>query len=155
MKKTLILAVVVFSMTANAQFHTTYNQNGDPLTEIIDESAMRQGNWSYFDHLDQLIRSEKYENHVLLERTHLVDGKKIPTEKYSETKLTANSQLQVRYNEMQKDCSGEVLVDKNGTILLVSFYRLPNPEKLNEYTHLLHELVSNNNLGTSSTILLF
>jgi hypothetical protein len=54
------------SLIPEALVPTTYNESGDPLTNIIDMNGARQGNWHYQDMDGYPLLIEKYVDHQLV-----------------------------------------------------------------------------------------
>ncbi|PCJ85725.1 MAG: hypothetical protein COA57_07100 [Flavobacteriales bacterium] len=142
MKPLVLLLIGFFPLIVSAQFRTTHNHNGDPLSEIVDESEMRQGSWNYYNSEDKLIRAETYSNNQLLSRTHFINKKEINTVGFSESQLFSQSGNSLEVELLLELSSGEVIVNNRGEILIIAFYNLKNSADREHFTTLIKKSIT-------------
>ena len=155
MKKYYLIAIVCIPILSNAQFKTTYNKDGDPQSEIIDDSSMKQGAWTYFDYSGKKIRIEKFKDNKLLSRSHSVSNSKINTQFYIESELNIDSQNKNTYKKQLASFSGELVTDENGGLIEIYFYKIDDENSLLEYKSILKSILETNNSGLKNRILTF
>jgi hypothetical protein len=143
MKFLLLLLVggICIPTLGHSQFRTIHTPNGDPVTEIIDESAMRQGTWNYYNSVTTLVRQETYENHLLLSRIHFISNQEVNTLEYAENQLFFAGQITTEVQAMLAQTSGEVVVNEQGEIVLIEFYELESTSDIKHYTSIIEKAV--------------
>ena len=103
-----------------SQHQTTFNSNGDPLSEIIDADNMKQGTWNLYNSNGDIIRVEKYKDNQLLSRESLVSKTMLNTVKYRciPIKVTFHNEIK----QIDSNCTGEFLINESGDIISIHFY---------------------------------
>ena len=156
MKIILLLTSLSVCLSASGQFNTAYNDNGDPITEIIDASGMRQGVWSYYNDKGQIIRREEYQDHKLLKRVHYLDDKEVETTHFIESTLSVDDQLTAKLSKLKTEMSGEVVIDSNGVILTITIYQGVNDsDQVDKGIELIRSMVASSPGDHQNSILVF
>jgi antitoxin component YwqK of YwqJK toxin-antitoxin module len=150
-----ILLLLIIPLFGKSQFKTTYDSNGNPLSEIIDANSMRLGTWSYYNFNDELIRIEEYQNHNIITRKHIINKAYYNTISYNEEKLAVTAQDLLAFTALQTSASGEVLIDQNGNIVEVFFYSISDIKKIKTYTSSIAALINNNYVQPNNLLLTF
>lgn len=119
MKKVLLFLAASAALNCCAQFKTTYNQNGDPLTEIIDEDGMKQGDWMFYDLKGNLYKKESYSDNNLVHKTHIINNIEVNSLNFKEEKLQIPSQNISDFNYV----SGEYIIDSKNGLESLFFYK--------------------------------
>lgn len=153
--KAFLTLILLGCTTLYGQFRTTYNSNGDPLTDIVDESGMRQGTWLYYDHTDKLIRKEVYDQNKLKSRVHFVDQQTLETTHFQVEQLTVPAQHQTKLQKLRKEASGEILLDGESKVVTITLYHINNPKHLAECIQLAQELVTTLEEQKANAVLTF
>lgn len=142
-KLTFVISITVILLTCPAisQFKTEFNENGDPLSEITDDSMMKQGNWNYFDNKGNLVKIENYLNNELLS-SKLVSA---PQKNKEEIDITAFSKVEVKNDLNSSNAHGEFIYDGNGNLITAYFYHnsVGEEEVLNQMRSKLEQLKPN------------
>lgn len=151
MKKLLILFSLLFYSTYNqAQFKTTYNQSGDPLSEITDASSMKQGDWIYYDNEEKIIRIDSFSDNILVDRKCFKNNLEI-----QHSNLINYQTINVVTNENLRTYSGEAIINENGVIISFSVYYNQNinfdKKKINQLEYFIKKIAKDN----KKTILIF
>ena len=68
----LTLSVIAQNLIPEAAVPPTFNEHGDPITNIIDMDGAKQGDWLYQDIHGQQILLEEYLNNALVKRYYPV-----------------------------------------------------------------------------------
>ena len=150
----LILLLTLLPLLGKSQFKTTYANNGDPLSEIIDASSMKQGVWNYYDYNNKLIRTEEYKDHKLLSRDHFIK-KTLNTISFVEKALVVNENDLIQFKELQKRVSGEVLINEKGETIGIFFYKVIDSTNIKKYTVLIKSFLDSRPIKSNSLILTF
>jgi acetyltransferase-like isoleucine patch superfamily enzyme len=151
MKKIIILFSLLFYSAYNhAQFKTTYNQSGDPLSEITDASSMKQGDWKYYDYEAKVIRIDTYSDNILIDRKCFKNNIEIQN-----SNLINYRTINVVINENLRPYSGEAIINENGVIISFSVYYNQNinfdKKKINQLETFIKKIAKDN----KKTILIF
>jgi hypothetical protein len=141
---TLLPLLIFFTQRSFGQFKNTYAPNGNPTTQIIDASGMKQGNWNYYNISDQVFRIETYTDNVLIKHTYLLKDSEIDIIDFQIVQLSQlNSEaLDFIIKELQPSGNGELIVSSDGSIQL-QFYlnklkgKIPSDLNLNPIKQLL------------------
>jgi hypothetical protein len=112
--------LIFFTQHAFAQFKNTYAPNGNPTTQIIDASGMKQGNWNYYDTDDRIYRIESYTDHVLTKSIYLLNGSEISMMNYQSLQLSELSPKAIDFitKKLQTIGSGELILLQDGSVHL-------------------------------------
>ena len=129
MRHILLLFTLLAFSQLSAQFRTQRSHNGDPLTEIIDPSQMRQGKWNYYDEKDRVIRNEVYLDHVLISRTLPGTKRILSAIDLEEIQAALPQPLAGRFH-------GEIHIDGRGRFGTIHFYEKPAQQDLKNLTSL-------------------
>ncbi|MBL4668416.1 MAG: hypothetical protein JKY30_04050 [Flavobacteriales bacterium] len=150
----VLLFLILLPFLGKSQFKTTFASNGDPLSEIVDPSAMKQGVWNYYDYTNKLIRTEKYKDHVLLSRDYFIK-EIMNTSSYIEEILVVNKQNSILFKELQKEVSGEIIINQKGETVGIFFYKMINTNNIEKYTSLIKSFLDSRTIKSNSLILTF
>ncbi len=117
---TILPFLIFFTQHAFAQFKNTYASNGNPTTQIIDASGMKQGNWNYYDASDRIFRIETYTDHVLTKSSYLLNGSEINLMGYQSLQLSELSSGAIDFitKKLQAIGSGELIMLQDGSVHL-------------------------------------
>lgn len=121
MKYTAIVPLLFFlSHNAVSQFKNTYAANGNPTTQIVDPSGMKQGSWHYYDTSNRIYRSESYTDHVLTKSVYLASGGAVNMMGFQELELQALNKNVADFvtNVLQPLGKGELIFLPDGTVHL-------------------------------------
>lgn len=142
--------MLFYSTYNQAQFKTTYNQSGDPLTEITDASSMKQGGWIYYDNEEKVIRIDTFNDNVLVNRKCYKNNLEIENHNF----INYNT-LNITTNENLKPYHGEAIINEKGVIISFSVYYNQNinydKNSINQLKDLIKKIAKNN----KKTILIF
>jgi|GEM_PF-2937273 len=106
----LFLIGMLVGAAGFSQFNTSYNINGDPLSEIIDDSGMRQGKWIYYDFQEKKYKEENYKDNKLISQNHFVKGEIVNSIHYEQVKV----EIPNKYLKVFENISGEyVFINSN------------------------------------------
>ncbi len=141
MKLFSLLIIGILPLSLFSQFNTSYNEVGDPQTEIIDDSQMLQGSWIYYNSNKEIIRKETYKDNLLIDRIHIVNGSDVNTLTYNEDSLFP-SPVSLEIKELQGKTSGEVLIDEQGKVLLIEFYEIQDDALKGIFINLINRHIS-------------
>lgn len=119
MKKLLLFLAASAALNCSAQFKTTFNQNGDPLTEIIDADGMKQGDWLFHDIKGNLYKKETYSDHNLVHKTHIISNIEFNTLNFKEARLNIPTESSSYFNNV----SGEYIIDAEKGLENLFFYK--------------------------------
>ncbi len=144
MEKKLLMIIVLFVFNSTlAQFKTTFDINGDPLSEIIDPLNMKQGEWNYYDINNTLFKQEVYKDNELILRKYFVQDSKINT-------LKINNEIFLNLEKKDFKIHGEVIVDDKGKILELFYYLNDNyisKKSISENKKELKRILKKNNIN--------
>ena len=121
MKYYAILPLLIFfTQHSFGQFKNTFAPNGNPTTQIIDASGMKQGNWNYYDAADRIFRIETYTDHVLTKSTYLLNGSAINMMGYQNLQLSELSPNAIDFitKKLQPVGQGELIIFQDGSVHL-------------------------------------
>ena len=142
--------MLFYSTYNQAQFKTTYNQSGDPLTEITDASSMKQGGWIYYDNEEKVIRIDTFNDNVLVNRKCYKNNLEIENHNF----INYNT-LNITTNENLKPYHGEAIINEKGVIISFSVYYNQNinydKNSINQLKDFVKKIAKNN----KKTILIF
>lgn len=157
MKLVITIVLMLITFLSQAQFKTTYEENGNPKTEVIDANSMKQGFWNYYDFKNNLVRVEEYKDNQLIKRTSIVNGTELDTKSFAVVEINNTPSSLSEIKTILQELDGEIIIDNQGAILSVYFYSLPSSLKLdqNEVTTVLSNFIYNNYVNTKSSILIF
>lgn len=112
--------LIFFTQHSFGQFKNTYASNGNPTTQIIDASGMKQGNWNYYDASDRIFRIETYTDHVLTKNSYLLNGSEINLMGYQDLQLSELSPNAIDFitKKLQAIGKGELIMLQDGSIHL-------------------------------------
>lgn len=112
--------LMLFAKPSFGQFKNTFAPNGNPTTQIIDASGMKQGHWNYYDADDHLFRIETYTDHVLTKSVYLLNGTEIDLMGYQELQLSQlNAQaIDLITKKLQPAGKGELVILQDGSVHL-------------------------------------
>jgi hypothetical protein len=151
MKKIIILFSLLFYSTYNqAQFKTTYNQSGDPQTEITDASSMKQGDWIYYDNEEKVIRIDTFNDNVLVDRKCYKNNLEIENRNF----IDYNT-LNISTNENLRPYHGEAIINEKGAIISFSVYYNQNINFDNKSINQLKDFIKKIAKNNKKTILIF
>lgn len=144
-KLTLVISIPITFLTSPviSQFKTEFNENGDPLSEITDDSMMKQGKWNYFDNEGNLIKIESYLNNDLLS-SRLVSSHQQDKE---EIDITTFSKIDVKNEFNNSNVHGEFIYNENGDLITAFFYNnsIGGEEMLSQMRSKLEQLKTKRN----------
>lgn len=115
--------LIFFCNVLFGQFKFLKSQTGDPITEIIDPSQMKQGEWKYFDShgvnfRTEIFKDDKLLSNTLREASHNYDVKNF-------TELDFNSmkgkEIELLKSKLLQYGNGEVIIFDNST-MYIHFY---------------------------------
>lgn len=117
---TLLPLLIFFTQTSFGQFKNTYSTNGNPTTQIIDASGMKQGSWNYFDSNDQLFRTETYSDNVLTKNAFLLAGSEINIMGFRNVQLSELSSEAINFitKNLQPFGNGELIIVEDNSVYL-------------------------------------
>ena len=144
MKKKLLIIITLFVFNSTlAQFKTTFDINGDPLSEIIDPLNMKQGEWNYYDINNTLFKQEVYKDNELILRKYFVQDSNINT-------LKINNEIFLNLENKDFKIHGEAIVDDKGKILKLFYYLNDNyisKKSIKENEKELKRILKKNNIN--------
>ena len=144
MKKKLLIIIALFVFNSTlAQFKTTFDINGDPLSEIIDPLNMKQGEWNYYDINNTLFKQEVYKDNELILRKYFVQDSNINT-------LKINNEIFLNLENKNFKIHGEAIVDDKGKILKLFYYLNDNyisKKSIKENEKELKRILKKNNIN--------
>lgn len=144
MKKKLLIIITLFVFNSTlAQFKTTFDINGDPLSEIIDPLNMKQGEWNYYDINNTLFKQEVYKDNELILRKYFVQDSNINT-------LKINNEIFLNLENKNFKIHGEAIVDDKGKILKLFYYLNDNyisKKSIKENEKELKRILKKNNIN--------
>jgi hypothetical protein len=120
----LISVLFLFSSQLFCQFKHEQNSSGDPITEIVDFSQMKQGNWNYVDSDNHIYRIETFKDNELVSNTYKTNtNKTIDLIKYKQKNINTYTQkpikdLMAKLNLMG---NGEIIVTDDNQVF-IHFY---------------------------------
>ncbi len=116
--------LIFFAQHSFGQFKNTFAPNGNPTTQIIDASGMKQGNWNYYDAGDQVFRIETYTDHVLTKSIYLLHGSEINLMGYQNLQLSELSPSAIDFitKKLQPVGSGELIISQDGSVHLHFYF---------------------------------
>lgn len=151
MKKIIILfALLFYSTYIQAQFKTTYNQSGDPLSEITDASSKKQGDWIYYDNEEKVIRIDTFSDDVLVDRKCYKNNLEIENRNF----IDYNT-LNIATNENLISYHGEAIINEKGAIISFSVYYNQNINFDNKSINQLKDFIKKIAKNNKKTILIF
>jgi hypothetical protein len=112
--------LIFFTQQSFGQFKNTYASNGNPTTQIIDASGMKQGNWNYYDASDRIFRVETYTDHVLTKSIYFLNGSEINMIAYQDLQLSELSPNAIDFitKKLQPVGKGELIISQDGSVHL-------------------------------------
>lgn len=115
-----LFAVLCISLKSFSQFKNTYASNGNPTSQIIDASGMKQGVWQYFDAQDHLYRTELFNENVIVKHDYIANGNSIDMLSYSIMEFSAANQNLRDFiiKKLQPYGNGELIFFEDGTVRL-------------------------------------
>lgn len=125
MKYYAILPLLIFFIQHSfGQFKNTFAANGNPTTQIVDASGMKQGHWNYYDASDRIFRIETYTDHVLTKSSYLLDGSEISLTGYQDLQLSELSPNAIDFitKKLQAIGKGELIVLQDGSVHLHFYF---------------------------------
>ncbi|MDF2447787.1 MAG: hypothetical protein K0R26_291 [Bacteroidota bacterium] len=149
---TLSLLFLLISFGSFGQFKNTYAANGNPTSQIIDASGMKQGAWLYFEASDVLFRKEIYSDNVLVKNVYVFEGMERDLNGYTFQDLPTTNQKVKDFilKNLASHGNGELIVFDDGTAH-VHFYL----NKLKSKPQPVSDLNAINQLGLKKTIIKF
>ncbi len=146
--------LLIFPLFFSAQHKTIKATNGDPLTEIVDANSMKQGDWIFYDNNDEIIRKEVYKDHEIQSRIVTINGKEINAINYQiEEGLKSLVSKNPNFNGVL--FLGEVVIDENGEILIISFYNKIDSKTENLLKKEIRSIIEDKYEGRKNLILTF
>lgn len=117
---TILPFLILLTQHAFAQFRNTYASNGNPTTQIVDPSGMKQGPWNYYDASDRIFRIETYTDHVLTKSSYLLNGSAVDVMGYQNLQLSELSPNAIAFitGRLQAIGSGELIILQDGSVHL-------------------------------------
>lgn len=128
MKRFLLFLAVIAVSDCYAQFKTTYNQNGDPLTEIIDDIGMRQGDWFYYDVNNKIYKKEKYLDNNLIYKVHIINSVEVSTLDFKEVGLNIPDDRLIELSNI----TGEFIIDSKSGLESLFYYKKNQSKDISE-----------------------
>jgi hypothetical protein len=116
----LLPLFLFFSQRSFAQFKNTFAPNGNPTTQIIDASGMKQGNWNYYDTGDKVFRTEMYTDNVLTGSKYFHKGTATDMIGFQYRQLSQLSSAAIDFitKKIQTVGSGELIILPDGSVHL-------------------------------------
>jgi hypothetical protein len=108
-----ISTIFLFNSQLFCQFKHEQNSSGDPITEIIDFSQMKQGNWNYVDLNNSIFRVETFKDNELVSNIYKMNSSKtIDVSKYKQKNINMFTQKNM------KDLMAKLNLMGNGEIII-------------------------------------
>jgi hypothetical protein len=116
----LLPFLIFFKHNSCAQFKNTFAANGNPTTQIIDASGMKQGSWNYYDSHDRIFRVETYTDNVLTNNTFLLNGLEVNLMGSEDIQLSElnTSAIDFVTKRLQPIGAGEIIISSDGSVHL-------------------------------------
>lgn len=116
----LLPLLFFFAQHSFGQFKNTFASNGNPTTQIIDASGMKQGLWNYYDAGNRVFRTEIYTDHVLTKSIYLLNGSELNIMGYRNLQLSELSPKAIDFvvKQLQPVGKGELIILQDGSVHL-------------------------------------
>lgn len=125
MRSLFVFSALLFCSTCTfGQFKNTFAANGNPTTQIVDASGMKQGNWYYYDAGNQVFRTETYADNVLVGHVYGQTPSTADLMSCHFRQISEMSQATTDFivNKLQPIGSGELVVGRDGAIHLHFYF---------------------------------
>lgn len=124
MKATLLFTLLFLSFHTFAQFRHEQSANGNPLTEIIDPTGMKQGDWNYIDSDNRHFRTERFKDHVLVSNLYKTALASADLSGYQQKRLSDFSQQPLKdlAQSLAAIGHGEIIVLEDKRVFIHFYY---------------------------------
>lgn len=120
----LITLFLLHNFNLFSQYKHEVNNNGDPLSEIIDVNQMKQGDWKFINSNNINFRTETYKDNTLITNTIFLNSKKIDVKNYKIKNINFYTQKTIKdlALELSKIGNGEIIILEDNTIFINYYY---------------------------------
>ncbi|UKN01266.1 hypothetical protein K6119_16175 [Paracrocinitomix mangrovi] len=163
MKNTLLLLCLTIAQLSIAQEFieesaksATYNQNGDPITNVMDADGMRQGNWYFVNDLNQDVVLKKYTNNSCDETSFYINNNWVNAQDYQSNAVQTDAlknELNANNINLQADQQLLVVIE-NGQAQLLSVLGNWAANDKSAAIQIVNDFISQNTSSLTGKILL-
>lgn len=115
-----LLLLFFFAQQSFGQFKNTFASNGNPTTQVIDASGMKQGHWNYYDTGNQVFRTEVYTDNILTKSIYFLNGSELDIMGYRDLQLSELNPKVIDFiiKQLQPVGKGELIILQDGSVHL-------------------------------------